>query len=88
MPTQSTDLVMVKEVAQRLRLGLTKVYDLAHKGEIRAYKMDGAVRVDPASVDEYLERSRMGPKAEPDPDPKTIPLEVSRGKTRKGSGRG
>jgi excisionase family DNA binding protein len=79
-------LMMVKEVAGRLRLGVTKVYELVHERKLTGYRMDGAIRICPDSVDEYLERSRIGgTSADAEAEPNVTTLEeVSHGKARKG----
>lgn len=49
-------LLTVKKVARELRMELHQVYYLLSMGEIAAFKIGRAWRLDPESVDEYVER--------------------------------
>ena len=54
------DLITTALAARRLGVSLTMVRQLIHSGEIRGHKIGRAIRVDPVSLEEYLERSRIG----------------------------
>ena len=47
-------LLRVKETAEVLSLGRTKAYELIAKGIIPSVRIDGAVRVPAAALEEYV----------------------------------
>ncbi|GAA3460348.1 helix-turn-helix domain-containing protein [Saccharothrix longispora] len=49
-------LYRVEEVAQALRIGRTKVFDLIRSGELTSVKIGGSRRIPASSVQEYLSR--------------------------------
>lgn len=49
-------LLRPTEVAERLAVSDRTIYRLLESGELRGLRIRGAVRVLPASVDEYLRR--------------------------------
>jgi excisionase family DNA binding protein len=52
------ELLTAEEVASRLRLALSTIYGLARSGELPSVRIGGAVRFDPADLNEYLSRCR------------------------------
>ena len=49
-------LLTVKEAAQRLRIGNTKVFDLIGRGELRSMKLDGKRLVPESAIAELIAR--------------------------------
>lgn len=66
-PKDIPSVLTVAEVAAALRIGLSTVYDLIHTGQLEGFSVStrgrsrGAIRVTRRSVDQFLERSRLGP---------------------------
>lgn len=54
----SPDLLKPADVAQRLSVSRSTVYDLLARGEIRAVRVRSAVRIEPAEIARYLESLR------------------------------
>lgn len=48
-------LMKIPEVAQRLNVGRTTVYELVRRGEITPIRIGRAVRFEPSAVDELIE---------------------------------
>ena len=51
-------MLKVGEVAKRLGLSISKVYQLVDRREIGHHRMDGAIRISEEQVAEYLEETR------------------------------
>jgi excisionase family DNA binding protein len=56
-----------KEVAAAMGLSRSAVYRLIEDGELRAYKVRGRLRVEPAEVRALRERNRVSPRRRPHP---------------------
>jgi excisionase family DNA binding protein len=56
-----------KQVAAVLGLSRSAVYRLIEDGELRAYKVRGRLRVEPAEVRALKERNRVSPRRPPRP---------------------
>ena len=56
-------LLKVVDVAQRLQLGKTKVFELLATGELESLKIDGARRVPADAVDDFIARRRAEARA-------------------------
>ena len=56
-------LLKVGEVAARLQLGKSKVFELIARGEIDSLKIDGARRFTEQAVDDYIARRAAATKA-------------------------
>jgi excisionase family DNA binding protein len=48
------DVLVVKEVTDLLRCGKTTVYDLFESGDLKGFRVGGAVRIYRSSVDQYI----------------------------------
>lgn len=57
-------MLKVSEVAIRLNLSVSKVYELIEKGRLGHHRMDGAIRVSEEQVEEYLDLTRREIKGE------------------------
>ena len=55
-----SDLITTKQAYTRLNISPTLLRSLIHSGEVIAYRIGKVYRVDSASLDAYLERSRIG----------------------------
>lgn len=47
-------LLKPEEVAQKLQLGVSTVYHLAHRGQLPGLKIGGTLRFSPATLTKYL----------------------------------
>ncbi len=56
------DLLRVKEVAKKLAVSGSKVYQLAAKGKLVSVRVGGNVRFRPIDVDRYIREHRSGGK--------------------------
>ena len=56
-------MLKVRQVASRLNVSPSKVYELIETGKLGHYRMDGAIRVSEDQVREYLESTRREPAA-------------------------
>jgi len=56
-------MLRVKQVAERLNLSESKVYELIDRGRLGHHRMDGAIRVSEEQIAEYLEQTRREPAA-------------------------
>ena len=54
-------MLKVAEVAQRLRLSQSKVYELIDQEKLGHHRMDGVIRVREAQVQAYLDDTRREP---------------------------
>ncbi|HEU5103498.1 MAG TPA: helix-turn-helix domain-containing protein [Roseiflexaceae bacterium] len=52
----SDELLTPEEVAQRLKVGRTKVYELMDRGDLASIKIDRCRRVPESSVDAFIAR--------------------------------
>jgi len=52
-------LITVRAVAARLGVSAASVYKLCQRGELRGVRIGGALRFQPAAIDEYLDRPRL-----------------------------
>jgi excisionase family DNA binding protein len=57
--SMSTPLLTPQDVAERCRLSVKVVYRAISSGELRATKLRGRVRVEPADLDEWIRRNRV-----------------------------
>jgi len=51
-------MLRVKQVAERLNLSESKVYELVERGELPHHRFGGAIRVSEEQVAEYLEATK------------------------------
>jgi len=51
-------MLRVKQVAERLNLSESKVYELVERGEMPHHRFGGAIRVSEEQVAEYLEATK------------------------------
>lgn len=51
-------MLRVKQVAERLNLSESKVYELIERGKLSHHRMDGAIRVSEEQIAEYLEETK------------------------------
>ena len=56
-------MLRVKQVAERLNLSESKVYELVDQGKLGHHRMDGAIRVSEEQIAEYLAGTRREPAA-------------------------
>lgn len=56
LETQS--FLKVKEVAERLNVGISTIYRLKDSGELPYYKPKGGIRFDYQDVENYLKKNR------------------------------
>ena len=62
-------LMKIPEVARRLNVGRTMVYELIRKGEITPIHIGRAVRIEPAAVDKLIEGLAAAAEANREPLP-------------------
>ncbi len=55
---EEKDLLRVKDVARKLAVSGSKVYQLAAKGKLVSVQVGGNVRFRPADVDRYIRENR------------------------------
>jgi excisionase family DNA binding protein len=55
-PGPHESLLTVREVASRLRVSSASVYKLCRRGALPGFRIGGALRFQPAAIDEYLGR--------------------------------
>lgn len=72
-------MLRVKQVAERLNVSCSKVYELLGSGRLPHYRIDGSVRVSEEQLQEYLESCKKGrrfadswPKKTDPRTPKTV----------------
>ena len=56
-------MLRVKQVAVRLNLSESKVYELVEQGRLGHHRMDGAIRVSEEQIADYLTKTRREPAA-------------------------
>jgi len=61
------EMLTVDEVARRLRLSISKVYEMLEAGEIPHYKFGRSKRVSEQDLDAYLSRCRVGAREKHSP---------------------
>ena len=59
-------MLRVKQVAERLNLSESKIYELLERGELPHHRFGGAIRVSEEQIAEYLERTKRE-RQEPEP---------------------
>ena len=64
------EMLTVEQVAGRLRLSVSKVYELLEAGEIPHYKFGRSKRVSEQDLDAYLSRCRVGAREKHSPAPR------------------
>lgn len=65
-------MLRVSQVASRLNLSASKVYQLIDAGKIPHYRLDGSIRVTEDQLTEYLDAVRQG-RSEPNPPRPKLP---------------
>ncbi len=50
-----TTLLTIPDVAERLKLSRSKVYDLINNGKLKMIKIDNSSRITEEALDDYLE---------------------------------
>lgn len=55
-------LLDVEDVADRLGIGVTKVYDLMRRRELSFVKIGRSTRIELAAIQDYIDRNRIGSK--------------------------
>lgn len=63
LPPTRPRLVNVKDVAAYLGLAKSTVYELAKEDRIPHRRIGGRVKFDMSEIDDWLDRTRRGPKA-------------------------
>lgn len=63
-PDEDTSLLRVDEVAARCRLSVKAIRNAIHRGELRASKLCGRVRVDPLDLQAWLDANAIRPDDE------------------------
>ncbi|HUY33191.1 MAG TPA: helix-turn-helix domain-containing protein [Pirellulales bacterium] len=51
-------MLKVSQVASKLSLSVSKIYELIERRELSHHRMDGAIRVSEEQLAEYLERTK------------------------------
>lgn len=59
----NSNLLRIADVAERLRVSASKVYELVAKRKIAHRRIDGAIRFEEADVREYLQSTKHGRKS-------------------------
>lgn len=59
-------MLKVTQVASRLSLSLSKVYELIDGGKLGHHRMDGAIRVSEEQLRAYLDATEKGPGDAPE----------------------
>lgn len=54
-------MLKVSQVAQRLNLSESKIYQLVEEGRLAHHRFDGAIRVSEEQIAAYLEETRQEP---------------------------
>ena len=57
-------LLTIKEARKLVNIGSTNFYSLLRNGEIRSIKIGKSRRIEPAAIEEFLERLRSGEEVE------------------------
>ena len=72
-------MLTVKEVAERLNLSSSKVYQLVSEGRLSHHRFDGAIRFAEEQIQDYLEETRQEPvprQRKTDPRPRLKHLKL------------
>ena len=59
-------MLRVKQVADRLNLSESKIYEMVERGELPHHRFGGAIRVSEEQIAEYLEETKRE-RREPEP---------------------
>ncbi len=59
-------MLRVKQVAERLNLSQSKIYEMVESGELPHHRFGGAIRVSEDQIAEYLEETKQE-RREPEP---------------------
>ena len=51
-------MLKVREVAERLKVSVSKIYELVEKGKLAHHRIDGAIRVSEDQLADYLEKTK------------------------------
>jgi excisionase family DNA binding protein len=51
-------VLRVKQVAERLNLSVSKIYELVESGELPHHRFGGAIRVSEEQIAEYMNRTK------------------------------
>ena len=81
-PTGVDQLLCPRDVARRTGLSYHAVLRTIHRGELRAFRICGRIRVRPADVDAWIEASPVAPRGRTSPP---SPLFSSGGPVQRGS---
>ena len=65
MTYDSSALLTVEEVAQRLRCGLTSVYALMKKNELPYVQILGMRRIEESALQDFIAAHRIAPRTSP-----------------------
>lgn len=57
-------MLRVKQVAERLNLSESKVYEMVERGDLPHHRFGGAIRVSESQIAEYLEETKRERRAE------------------------
>ena len=52
-------LLTIKAVADRLNIHPTTVHRMINRGELEAFRVGGAIRIEERTIDEYLDANRI-----------------------------
>lgn len=58
----SDNIIIIKEVAEYLKIKEKTAYALAAKGKMPGFKVGGAWRFDKADIDAWIEKQKQGQK--------------------------
>lgn len=73
-------LLTVRQVADRLSVSTKLIYKMFSAGKLDGYKIEGAVRIDEASLDAYLQANRIEKK-------KPVPTVPTQARAKQARGR-
>ncbi len=59
---RSGELLAVKDVAELLGIGITKIYDLMRRRELAFVKIGRSTRIELAAIQDLIDRERRGAK--------------------------
>lgn len=74
------EILTVREVKDRLRCGLSTVYDMFKAGDLRGFRLKdggkgGGIRIFAASLEEFMTRNANASRSEPAPQPVELAAE-------------
>ncbi len=64
-------MLRVSQVANRLNLSVSKVYQLIDSGQLLHHRLDGSIRVSEEQLTGYLKKTKRGRSAPSSPKPKS-----------------